>query len=71
MASIFRTSAYIGTEMVVFHTGLNTSRIRPVLVISRYILGFNWKLDTGPKKKKKKKVDLTHSNPEILHLTPI
>ena len=76
MASIFRTVVYIGTETMVFRTGLNTSRTGLVSAIPRYILGFSRKLDTGPEKKKKKskrkrKVDLTHSNPEILHLTPI
>ena len=76
MASIFHTVVYIGTETMVFRTGLNTSRTGLVSAIPRYILGFSRKLDTGPEKKKKKKkrkrkVDLTHSNPEILHLTPI
>ena len=71
MASIFRTVVYIGTETMVFRTGLNTSRTGLVSAIPRYILGFSRKLDTGLGKKKENKVNLTHSNLEILLLTPI
>ena len=61
MASIFRTVVYIGTEMVAFRIGLNTSRTGLVSAIPRYILGFSRKLDTGPEKKKKKEKEKERS----------
>ena len=50
--------------MVVFRTGFNTGRTGPVLAIPEYMI-------PDRKRKKKKEVDLTHSNSEILLLTPI
>ena len=61
---------YTGIKMVVFCIGLNTSHAGLVLAILGYISGFGRKLDTRSKRKKKN-VDLTHSNLEILFLTPI
>ena len=70
MAGIFRTGAYTGTETMVFRTDFNTGHTGPVSTIPGDIPGFGGKLDTRLEKKKKKFL-LTHSNSEILLLTPI
>ena len=53
MAGIFRTSAYTGTETVVFRTDFNTGHTKPVSAIPGDIPGFGGKLDTRLEKKKK------------------
>ena len=55
--------------MVVFRTGFNTGRTGPVLAIPEYMIPDRKR--KKKKKEKKKEVDLTHSNSEILLLTPI
>ena len=61
MAGIFHTGAYTGTEIVVFHTGLNINRIG---IYTGFWLEIRYQT-------REKEVDLKHSNPEILLLTPI
>ena len=52
-ADIFRTSVWNGTKMTSFHTGLNISSTGSVSTVPAEIPDFGWKMDTGPKQKRK------------------